>query len=94
MCVCVCECVCVKNISGILAHVLVIKSDEAIEVTKTTLTKTFLTKTIPTNFNEKKELAFSLITISLLIPFGIYYCFIKHRPKQNIYFQITTLITN
>ena len=55
VCVSVCVCVCVKNISGILAHVLVIKSDETIEVTKTTLTKTFVAKTIPTNFNKKSN---------------------------------------
>ena len=50
------------------------------------------TKTITTNFNEKKAickiqnfyilLAFSLITIALLIAVSIYCYLIKYRPKQ------------
>ena len=47
------------------------------------------TKTIRTNFNEKKVtqnfyilLAFTLITIALLIAFSIYCYLIKYRAKQ------------
>ena len=55
------------------------------------MTKTIPTKTVPANSNEKNvnckmenlyvSLAFSLITIALLIADSIYCCFIKHRTK-------------
>ena len=62
------------------------------------------TRTILTNFNEINAickaryfyilLAFSLITIALLIAISIYFCPMKYKAKQNIYYRLTSQITN
>ena len=62
------------------------------------------TKTVKTNFNKKMQsvkqkisvlLAFSLITITLLIAVNIYCYLIKYKAKKNnIYCHITSQITN
>ena len=66
--------------------------------------KTVPTKTVPTNFNEKKLTCktrsffilktFLLITITLLIVVNIYSYLIKHQANKNIYYYVTSQITN
>ena len=63
------------------------------------------TKAATTKFNEKKNqsvkqkiyiylLAFLLITIVSLIAVSIYCYLIKYKSKQNIYYHITSQMTN
>ena len=62
------------------------------------------TKTVPTNFNEKKIasetnnfcilLTVLLITIALLIAVIICRYLTKYQAKENIYYHITSQITN
>ena len=57
------------------------------------------TKTIPKNIICKTKsfyilLAFSLITIVLLIVFSIYFCLIKYKAKQKMYCHIMSQMTN
>ena len=66
--------------------------------------KTVPTKTLPTSFNEKKLTCktksffilkiFLLITITLLIVVNIYSYLIKHQANKNIYYYVTSQITN
>ena len=62
------------------------------------------TKTVPTNSNEKKIacetndfcilLTVLLITTALLIAVNIYRYLTKYQAKENIYYHITSQITN
>ena len=57
------------------------------------------TKTIPKNIICKTKsfyilIAFSIITIVLLIVFSIYFCLIKYKAKQKKYCHIMSQMTN